>query len=49
MVGKINRAWFNRGEILVKLGVVKKVRPTALDREESILILKFRTNTTFVN
>ena len=29
---------------IFKLGVVKKVRPTALDREESILISKFRTN-----
>ena len=33
---------FNMG--IFKLGVVKKVRPTALDREESILISKFRTN-----
>ena len=33
---------FNMG--IFKLGIVKKVRPTALDREESILISKFRTN-----
>ena len=29
---------------LFKLGIVKKVRPTALDREESKLITKYRTN-----
>ena len=27
-----------------KLGIVKKVRPTALDREENKLITKYRTN-----